>query len=211
MKLKKPISAKVNDINGLVVNISKTKNSMEIVKKIAKWVLKKELEELEGKNFKLMNDNSRLSKMLYGKRKVILSPLLLKTIIEMLPDPNRVGMGYLTSDDLKLRTINVKESFDGQEYVHTLKFVKTIGAENESDIKGLVVNISNYDMNVFIPLRRENVSYEVFGVQIKIDTYFWDFYMAGIRMLSKEAWELSASFIRAQTNVMKEFRESGLL
>ena len=184
---------------------------MEIVKKIARWVLKKELEELEGKNFNLMNNNSRLSKMLYGERKVILSPLLLKTIIEMLPDPNRVGMGYLTSDDLIFRVKFVKEMLNGQEYIHTLKFVKTIGAENESDINGLVVNISNYDMNVFIPLRRENVSYEVFGVQTAIDTYFWDFYMAGVRMLSKEAWELSTSFIRAQTNVMKEFRESGLL
>lgn len=184
---------------------------MKIVKKIARWVLKKELEELEGKNFNLMNDNSRLSKMLYGERRVILSPLLLTTIIEMLPDPNRVGTGCLTSDDLKLRTMIVKESFDGQEYVHTLKFVQTIGAENGKGIEGLIINISNYNMNIHIPLRRENVSYEVFGVQTSIDTYFWDFYMAGVRMLSKEAWELSASFIRAQKNVMKEFREQGLL
>ena len=68
-----------------------------------------------------------------------------------------------------------------------------------------------FDLVIFIPLRRENVSYEVYGVSSAIDTYFWDFYGAGIRMVSDEAWAMSIEFITAQNNVMKELREEGLL
>lgn len=63
-------------------------------------------------------------------------------------------------------------------------------------------------MNILIPLRKENVSYEVYGVQTAIETYFWDFYGAGLRMLSAEAWAMATEFIRAQNNVLSEFRQN---
>ena len=66
-------------------------------------------------------------------------------------------------------------------------------------------------MDIFIPLRKENVSYEIFGVQTAIETFFWDFYGAGIRMISNNAWAMSTEFIRAQNNVLSEFKEIGLL
>lgn len=89
------------------------------------------------------------------------------------------------------------------------RFVKEI-TSHEGE-RGAIVHITDYNMNIFIQLRKENVSYEVYGVQTAIETYFWDFYGAGLRMLSAEAWAMATEFIRAQNNVLKEFREQGLL
>ena len=82
--------------------------------------------------------------------------------------------------------------------------------ENEGE-RGAIVYITDYNINIFIPLRKENVSYKAYDVQTAIETFFWDFYGAGIRMLSGEAWALAAEFIRAQNNVLSEFRQEGLL
>ena len=135
---------------------------------------------------------------------------MLKCISEMLPDPNKVGTGGITASELNFRAMNFVDELRGQKYQHSIRFVKAIGVEDEN-IQGLTIHISDYNLNVFIPLRRENISYEVYGVSSAIDTYFWDFYGAGIRMVSDEAWAISIEFITAQNNVMKELREEGLL
>lgn len=139
-----------------------------------------------------------------------MSQTMLKCISEMLPDPNKVGTGGITASELNLRAMNFVDELRGQKYQHSVRFVKAIGGEDKN-IQGLTIHISDYNLNVFIPLRRENVSYEVYGVSSAIDTYFWDFYGAGIRMVSDEAWAMSIEFITAQNNVMKELREEGLL
>lgn len=77
--------------------------------------------------------------------------------------------------------------------------------------RGAIVHITDYNMNIFIPLKKENVSYKGYGVQTEIETYFWNFYGARLRMLSAEAWAMATEFIRAQNNVLSEFREQGLL
>lgn len=200
----------------------------EIAKKIAYWVLSEEIfeeihqrkiaeEEFQSEIQRLLEDkvtlefeNDDLRELLTVKRKVLVSQPMLRCIIKMLPDANAVARGQVTPEDLGLRTMNLMETMDGQNFIHKLKFIQSIGNETEG-IKGLTIHISNYNMNVFIPLRREKVKYEVYNVKTEIDTYFWDFYMSGIRMLSSEAWDLSTSFIRAQRNVLKEFKESGLL
>ena len=126
----------------------------------------------------------------------------------MLPDPNKAGTGGLTSSELSMRSRCFVDRLNGREFQHTIKFVKVIG---EGSVQSLTVHISDYNIMVTIPLRRENVNYEVYGVQTAIDTYFWDFYGAGIRMLSEEAWAMSTEFIRAQNNVLSEFKQQGLL
>lgn len=139
-----------------------------------------------------------------------MSQTMLKCITQMLPDPNKVGTGGITVSELNLRAMKFVDELRGQKYEHSVRFVKAIGGEYEN-IQGFTIHISDYNLNVFIPLRRENVSYEVYGVSSAIDTYFWDFYGAGIRMVSDEAWAMSIEFITAQNNVMKELREEGLL
>lgn len=189
---------------------------MKIVKKIARWVLREEFEHYQNVNNDLRRNLSeatseiyRLRERLFGTRKVLLSQTMLQCIVQMLPDPNRAGCGGLTASDLKMRNMCFVDTLGGRQYKHNIRFVQVIGEEKQ--LQGLTINISDYNINVSIPLRRENVSYEVFGVQTTIDTYFWDFYGAGIRMLSDEAFAMSSEFINAQHNVMKEFIEQGLL
>lgn len=94
---------------------------MEIVKRIARWVLREELEELKAKhqsdletfskeseylnheNEELQRINEDLRKRLFGSRKVLLSQTMVECIVKMLPDPNRAGTSGLTSSDLKMR------------------------------------------------------------------------------------------------------------
>lgn len=191
----------------------------KIVKRIARWVLREELADerkhyqadhraLEQKLIIANEETNRLRKIAFGSRKVLLSQIMVQTIVEMLPDPNKAGTGGLTSSELSARSRCFVDKLNGREFQHTIKFVKVIG---EGSIQGLTVHISDYNIMVTIPLRRENVNYEVYGVKTAIDTYFWDFYGAGIRMLSEEAWAMSTEFIRAQNNVLSEFREQGLL
>lgn len=195
---------------------------MEIVKKIARYILRKEL-KLQEVAFEtqagLIHDYSQkfeefekriesLRKIAFGSHKVLLSQIMVQTIVEMLPDPNKAGTGRLTSSELSMRSRCFVDRLNGREFQHKIKFVKAIGEEN---IQGLTVHISDYNIMVTIPLRRENVNYGVYGVQTAIDTYFWDFYGAGIRMLSNEAFAISSEFIKVQHNVLSEFREQGLL
>lgn len=188
----------------------------KIVKRIARWVLRKEI-KLQEVAFEtqagLIHDYAQkfvefekqiesLRKIAFGSRKVLLSQIMVQTIVEMLPDPNKAGTGGLTSLELSMRSRCFVDRLNGREFQHKIKFVKVIG---EGSVQGLTVHISDYNIMVTIPLRRENANYEVYGVQTAIDTYFWDFYGAGIRMLSEEAWAMSIEFIRAQNNVLSEF------
>ena len=192
---------------------------MNWIKKFAQRVLSEELAE-ERKHYQKINNDLRadkealeksnegLRKRLFGRRKVLVSQKLLECIVKCLPDPNAVGVGKITASDISLRNMCLNEEIGGEKYTHKI-FVKEITEQNEE--RGAIVHITNYNMNIFIPLRRENVSYGVYGVQTAIDTFFWDFYGAGIRMLSAEAWAMSTEFIRAKRNVLSEFRQEGLL
>lgn len=169
---------------------------------------KERREEVDRHIRELDQKNDRLLHMINERPRVLLSQTMLDCIVNMLPDPNRAGCGGLTASELSNKASWFTDSLGGVEYRHKVSFVQAIG---EGKVEGLTIHISDYNINVTIPLRRENVNYEVYGVSSAIDTYFWDFYAAGIRMISGEAWAMSIEFIRAQNNVMKDFREQGLL
>lgn len=188
---------------------------MNWIKKFAQWVLSEELDELRvinATNSKTIEEAAKeikhLRSRVFGKRKVLVSQLMLECIVKCLPDPNAVGVGRISISDITIRNMNFVDMLGGVKYEHKV-FVKEI-TEREGE-RGAIVHITDYLIDVFIPIRRENVSYEVYGVQTAIDTFFWDFYGAGIRMLSAEAWAMSTEFIRAQRNVLSEFRQEGLL
>lgn len=192
---------------------------MNWIKKFAQWLLSEELAE-ERKHYQKINDDLRadkealeksnegLRRLAFGRRKHLVSQLMLECIVKCLPDPNAVGTGVITASEIKMRNMGFVDEIGGRRYDHKC-FVKEITEQNEE--RGAIVYITDYNMNIFIPLRKENVSYEVYGVQTAIETYFWDFYEAGLRMLSAEAWAMAMEFIRAQNNVLSEFREQGLL
>lgn len=184
---------------------------MNWIKKFASWVLRKELkaisESMEEAR-KYAKDIELLKKQIFGRHKHLVSQLMLECIVKCLPDPNAVGVGKISSADISIRNMGFVDELGGMKYDHKC-FVKEITAHEGE--RGAIVHITDYNMNIFIPLRKEKVSYEVYGVQTAIETYFWDFYGAGIRMLSGEAWALATEFIRAQNNVLSEFRQEGLL
>ena len=192
---------------------------MNWIKKFAQWLLSEELAE-ERKHYQKINDDLRadkealeksnegLRRLAFGRRKHLVSQLMLECIVKCLPDPNAVGTGGITASDIKMRNMGFVDELGGRKYDHKC-FVKEITAHEGE--RGAIVHITDYNMNIFIPLRKENVSYEVYGVQTAIETYFWNFYGAELRMLSAEAWAMATEFIRAQNNVLKEFREQGLL
>lgn len=192
---------------------------MNWIKKFAQWVISDELDEERNHYQKINNDlradkealeksNEWLKRLAFGRRKHLVSQLMLECIVKCLPDPNAVGVGRISAADISIRNMGFVDEVGGRKYDHKC-FVKEI-TENEGE-RGAIVHITDYNMNIFIPLRKENVSYEVYGVQTAIETFFWDFYGAGIRMLSGEAWSLATEFIRAQNNVLSEFRQEGLL
>lgn len=195
---------------------------MNWIKNFARWIIRKEL-RLQDVAFQtqagLIHEYTlrheedektirNLRNRLFGRRKHLVSQLMLECIAMCLPDPNAVGTGSITVSDIKLRNAGFVDEIGGVKYDHKC-FVKEI-TENEGE-RGAIVHITDYNMNIFVPLRRENVSYEVYGVKTAIETYFWDFYGAGLRMLSAEAWAMATEFVKAQNNVLSEFREQGLL
>lgn len=192
---------------------------MNWIKKFAQWLLSEDIAE-ERKHYQKINDELRAEKELleksneglkwlaFGRCKHLVSQLMLECIVKCLPDPNAVGTGSITAPAIKMRNISFVDEFGGRRYDHSC-FVKKITEQNGE--RGAIVYITDYNMNIFIPLRKENVSYEVFNVKTAIETYFWDFYGAGLRMLSVEAWTTAIEFIRAQNNVLSEFKEQGLL
>lgn len=187
---------------------------MNWIKKFAQWLLSEELAE-ERKHYQKINNDLRadkealeksnegLRRLAFGRRKHLVSQLMLECIVKCLPDPNAVGTGGITASDIKMRNMGFVDEIGGMKYDHKC-FVKEITAHEGE--RGAIVHITDYNMNIFM-LRKENVSYKVYGVQIAIETYFWDFYGAGLRMLSAEAWAMATEFIRAQNNVLSEFRE----
>ena len=195
---------------------------MKIVKKIAKRILSEELAKIESL-WKEKNDNLRIEievleksnqkfkRLAFGVNKYLVSQLMFECIVKCLPDPNKVGTGNITPSEVSMCNMRFVDKSCGELHDHKC-YVKEIKEKSDgSGEKGAVVHITDYNMNIFIPLRREDINYEIYGVQTNIDTYFWDFYRAGIRMVGEDSWALSKEFILAQRNVLKELRKGNLL
>lgn len=198
---------------------------MNIVKKIASWILSEDLEllsqeheseiyELDKRIRMLSEDNNQLRKKLFHNPKILLPQTMLMKIIELLPDPNRVGTGCISIEELKPKII-FTDNFNGGEYNHTIRINEVIpNKDNDDDaqkIEGIIINVSEYNININIPLRREDIEYNILNCNTQINTFFWDFYKAGIRMIDDNAWLMSLQFYNAQNNVLKELRSENLL
>jgi len=192
---------------------------MKIVKKIARRILRQELQtkreeieyqinlrdknyrELEKKWIRLYNEN----------KKILISQDMLKAIVEILPDANAIGRNEIYPADFVNKDFAFLEKVNNEYLTHSLKFVRFDPSENRNVIGGVTIRISDYDIDVHIPLRRENINYVIFGMNSTIDTFFWDFYKSGIRMISTEAWKVITEFRVAQTNVLNDLKKEGLL
>lgn len=109
---------------------------MNWIKKFAQWLLSEELAE-ERKHYQKINDDLRadkealeksnegLRRLAFGRRKHLVSQLMLECIVKCLPDPNAVGTGGITASDIKMRNMGFVDELGGRQYDHKC-FVKEI-------------------------------------------------------------------------------------
>ena len=89
---------------------------MNWIKKFAQWLLSEELAE-ERKHYQKINDDLRadkkaleksnewLKRLAFGRRKHLVSQLMLECIVKCLPDPNAVGVGRISAADIIIRNM----------------------------------------------------------------------------------------------------------
>ena len=211
---------------------------MNWIKKFAQWILRERLErdnatiellwrekeDLENKNWELEHSlceltaqQSKTLRELWGLKdtfvnqgKVIVSQLIFETIVKMLPDPNKIGTNNFNLESLKMHTMNFVDRVGACELnTHQIKIVG-IRDNNFMNLKGytLKLHITDYDLNVSIPVVYRSPKQRAYGVDVEASTYLWDFNAAGLQVLSNEAWELMH---KTTLTARKVFNELGLL
>lgn len=134
-------------------------------------------------------------------REATLCPTLLKGIVEMLPDPNRVmqrGGGVV------LQGHPVKMYISGRGTVEfSLDFIadRDIALRDE---KGLTVRVSPTGQEVRFTLKLQNRRQYIQGVEIDVNSWYWDLRFSGIQMLSDEGFGRIIDFVLSSRVVGQE-------
>ena len=136
------------------------------------------------------------------RREAILCPTLLKGIVDMLPDPNRIhdrGMGTI------LQGHAVKMLISGRGTVEfNLKFV--VDKEDvPTDEKGLTVRIEPLGQEVRFTLKLQNRRQRIQGVDVEVQSYYWDLRFSGIQLISDEGFGRIIDFILSSRVVKEAF------
>ena len=140
------------------------------------------------------------------RREAILCPTLLKGIVDMLPDPNRIhdrGMGTI------LQGHAVKLFIPGRGTVEfNLKFV--VDKEDvPTDEKGLTVRIEPLGEEVRFTLKLQNRRKRIQGVEVEVQSYYWDLRFSGIQLISDEGFGRIIDFVLSSRVVNEAFGLSG--
>nr|DAY08616.1 MAG TPA: hypothetical protein [Caudoviricetes sp.] len=196
---------------------------MKIVKKIARFILRSELAKMRRTNASLsfqveelstqydkvnrhleeiQRQRNELSQRFEMRPKIMINEHMLQRLSYLLPDPNRVALRYqtLTAEVLQSDySTKYTEYVKGQGYNIQMKICRLVkNPMDENEVSGVEVFISCYDMKIIIPLRKEKKTYRILGVETEIETYFYDFYESGLRLLTGSSWNFMAEFMRAQ-------------
>lgn len=124
-------------------------------------------------------------------REAILCPTLLKGIVDMLPDPNRIndiGTGTI------LQGHEVKLFVAGRGDVRfQLKFV--VDADNvPTREKGLTVRVEPLGQEVRFTLKIQNRRQRIHGVDVDVNSWYWDLRFSGIQLISDERFGYMIDF-----------------
>ena len=136
------------------------------------------------------------------RREAILCPTLLKGIVDMLPDPNRIhdrGMGTI------LQGHEVKLFITGRgDFRFQLKFV--VDKEDvPTEEKGLTVRIEPMGQEVRFTLKRQNRRERIQGVDVEVQSYYWDLRFSGIQLISDEGFGRIMDFVLSSRVVGEAF------
>lgn len=175
----------------------------QIIKNIASRVLADELGDLNSKC-------KFYEKLAFSKRHVILPSSAASSIISMLPNPNQVASGRF--DVCQLLSLNAPKSIrrytyilQGKEYSSEIRLVADTRPEEEKRAEsGLMIEIVNFQIKIFIPLINVKMNTQVCGIETEVETYVWDLYRAGIRIVSDTDFNTIMEFVVAQNKVLNE-------
>lgn len=131
-------------------------------------------------------------------KEAVLCPTLLKGIIEMLPDPNRLSEVGTTTI---LKGHPVKMYIAGRGNVtFSLDFIADKDDAPTGE-KGLTVKISPTGQKVRFTLKVQNKRWRFNGVDVEVNGYFWDLRFSGIQLISDEGFGRIMDFILSSTIV----------
>ena len=136
-------------------------------------------------------------------REAILCPTLLKEIIDMLPDPNRIGDVEIATTIRLRRTVEM--SIPGRGIV---KFDLRFVADKEdvpTGEEGLTVKIEPTGQEVRFTLKHQNHVQRIQGVDVQIDGWGWDLRFSGIQLISNEGFVRMIDFILSSRVVNEAF------
>lgn len=168
---------------------------MKLLKKIATRIL---ANELAGLN----QERERLQRMVFGSNRYVVPQGVVNEIMRMLPAPNKFMRGEVPMSEL----VNL----DGK-YEYTLmrekrsSVIKIVPDErNEKLEQGLMFQVVDFKLNILIPLAKGD-SYSVSG--ISVESWVWDLYRSGIRVISDDDFSMILEFITSINNINKEKTE----
>lgn len=153
-----------------------------IVKQIAKWVLRDELRELRMK-VKYFKDKA------YGQD-IVLPQSVVTEILQHLPSANEASK----HPEMLYENRHIADAL-GNYTVEVSKFACG---------QWLALKVQPLGIIIYITHRRDKMQANVLGCNLEIDTYCWDFSHSGIRVVSNWEFMQVADFIRSSTKVAKE-------
>lgn len=166
----------------------------QIVKKIARRVLREEIQEAENRQDALANEIRSLRENYFGKQEVLLGKSVIASIVQILPDPNQAMRAPMNSFRPNGEALSVT-SIDGKLKIVVREFVPE---------HHVTVEIEPLKMYVNIPHRKDKFTTNVLGMYLTVDTYVYDFYQAGIREIDDENFYRIMEFGVSATKVAKE-------
>lgn len=162
----------------------------------ARKLLVEEIDTLERKIKQLEQWETIVQSM--RAREQILCPTLLKRIIDMLPDPNRIEQGKLQ------RKLPVRMYLPGRGDVNfELDFVPDANDVPTGEC-GLTVTIYPTGQRIRFTLKQQTKKQYINGIRVEVNGCFWDFRFSGIQLISDEAFGRIIDFALATRTVGKE-------
>ena len=168
----------------------------QIVKKIARRILRNEIQESEKRQNELHKEILNLRENYFGKQEILLSKSIISGIVNMLPDPNKA-----LYEPIPLFTPN------GKPLSAIINNFRLVVREFYPE-KYVRIEIEPLNMFVNIPHRKDTFNASVCGMRVAVDSYVYDLYQAGIREISDENFNTITNFAVSSVNVAKE---TGLL
>lgn len=184
-----------------------------MLKKFARWILKDEIQKLyrlireanETIQFHSQEETSlRLQVKHYVdlmsmNESVFLSQSMLKTIIDVLPDPNMAAIdGVISKRPLTYLTLKLS-SGEIKIPVRILSFTK-----KDDNVIYAKIKIDKLGYTIYLPIKYEVAKYNIMGCNSEITTNYWDLNFSNIKVIPDETFIMLCEFVIAQRKVLSD-------